>query len=446
MKAENFRCSVCDTTGNWENVDKYRLKPSGMCICNTCGFLSYPEKYQTEEELKDYYRTKYRNVPQVGNLYSGERKLHYHHFFLKPLFEEWGMHGIDKPVVSDIGAAIGMFLSWLKEQVPGAEITGTELTEGFRKVALYENGVYLTEDFDYTKKYDLISSYHVLEHQSDPDIKLKEYAACLKDNGVFYLSAPVWFRDLNNSATGGFDIEYFWATDHINAWSEEHLEHIIEKAGLQIIHKNTDVYGNTYILKKGEVQVKEKTWDVANNKDFVKKSYDVWMCLQENDPKKALEIHKNCPAAWVHCYELNRATLHKNKEDLDRFLKDCVESCPNSGDALIFAADVLSRYERYDEALELFGKALNKKPNAPTVIMGMSSCYRSLAMKEKDQKKRANYIKKSLDALNFVRQTSLELRDKSTSWLFHDFCLLDMPKRGINEKVNDSASDVASIQ
>lgn len=397
-----------------------------MCICQTCAFVSYPSKYKSEEEIKEYYRKEYRGAPQVESLYTGERKLHYHHYFLSPLMDEWKKLGITKPVVGEIGSAFGMFLDWFKNQVPGAEIYGTELTTSMRKVAKYEYGITLTEDFDYTKKYDLIASYHVLEHQLDPDINLKKYRDCLSDSGLLYLAAPIWFRDLDNSSAGGFEIEEYWHPNHINSWSEDHLEYIIAKAGLAIVMKDTAIYGNTYLLKKTDAAPVMPTFNVEKNIDYMRRALKCWEHIKQNETALALEIMPNCPTAWVHHYEFNRAKFDKDKVALDELMKMAEAACPTTANIFILLGDLRSRYEKYDEALDYFNRGLKYKPNNPTIIMGISNCYRLKAKKEKDPIRKAEYVKASMDALQFIRQSSMEFKNKAISWLFHDATMLDL--------------------
>jgi 2-polyprenyl-3-methyl-5-hydroxy-6-metoxy-1,4-benzoquinol methylase len=174
-------CIICEGN-NWENIDHLKLKKVGMHMCKGCGFVSYPDKYKSEEEIKEHYRKSYRPAPQVGNLFTGERKLQYHSMFLEGLLSSWKERGITSPDVCEIGSAYGMFLNWFKSQVPDAKISGTELTESYRRVAFHEYGIELEEDFDNSKKYDMIVSYHVLEHQIAADKKLKEYAENIKKN------------------------------------------------------------------------------------------------------------------------------------------------------------------------------------------------------------------------------------------------------------------------
>jgi 2-polyprenyl-3-methyl-5-hydroxy-6-metoxy-1,4-benzoquinol methylase len=386
----------------------------------------YPGKYKTEEEIKEYYRKDYRGAPQVQSLYTGERKLNYHAYFLTPLFEEWRKLGIDKPVIGEIGSAFGMFLNWVRGQIKDADLSGCELTTAMRKVAKYEYGINLTEEFDFTKKYDLIVSYHVLEHQLDPDINLKKYAECLKPGGVMYLSAPVWFRDADNSASGSFNIEEYWHPNHINYWSDKHFDWIIAKSGLEPIVKNTEIYGNTYLLKKSDKVAVMPEFNPAENLDYADRAYKCWMAINKNETALAIDLLPNCTTAWIHHYEFNRAKFDKDKDALNKFIDQASKDCPTSGNLQILLGDIRTRYEEYDLALDHFGKALRLKPNNPTIIMGIANCYRMKAKKETDPVVAGQLTHKCIDALSFVRQNSMEFRDKAISWLFYDYSQLSI--------------------
>jgi SAM-dependent methyltransferase len=417
------RCPICDGS-SWKNVDELRLRKVGMSQCQDCGFISYPDKYKSEEEIKEYYKKDYRPSPQAGNLFTGERKLQYHAAFLAPLFEEWKKAGLEKPVIGEVGSAYGMFLNWIRQIFPGCELSGTELTESYRRVAFHEYGLKLTDELDKTKKYDMIASYHVLEHQMDPDKRLAEYAALLKDSGVFYLSLPIWFRDAGNSATGGFDIEYYWAEDHINCWSEEHLEYLIAKAGLEIIAKDTAIYGNTYLLKKSTKTIMKPKFEPKKYYDIAAKIFKAWQHIQENQTAMAIETYPNCPAAWINHYELNRAAFHRDRKAFDEFLVNMIEACPNSADTLMFAGDILTRYERYEESRELLTKALRKKSNNPTILMGIANTYRMQAVKEKDPEKKRKLLSDSINILRFTMSISTEMLPQCLSWCYQDQAML----------------------
>ena len=435
-----MKCPVCrDESAIWENIDRLRLKqftidektkekiPIGMSMCSVCGFVTFLGKHKTEAEINEYYKKSYRPAPQVQNLFTGERKLQYHIHFLSTLFDEWKKEGIDKPVVGEIGSAYGMFLNWIKQCFPDSEICGTELTETFKRVAFHEYGIKLQDDIDRTKKYDLITSFHVLEHQIDPDIKLKEYASLLKDSGLFYLSFPIWFREATNGGQGGFDIDQYWHQDHINSWSEEHAEWIIARAGLEPIMKDTSVYGNTYLLKKSSKEIiTMPKFDRAKYLKTAEDIYNAWVLLQENKTAMAIDVYKNCPTAWVFHYELNRAKFDKDKTELDKFIKLAIESCPNSADMLMFAGDVAARYGKYEESQNYLTEALKRKPNSPTILMGIASSFRMRAKKETDKNKKNELLKKSINILRFIMNISTEMMPQAISWSYHDQALIEV--------------------
>jgi SAM-dependent methyltransferase len=420
-----MKCPVCDGE-EWQNVDKYRLKPQETHMCSGCGFVSYPTKYKSKEEILEYYRKDYRKPPNVTNLYSGERKLHYHESFLGPLFGAWKKDGKTKPVIGEVGAAYGVFLNWLKTyHFPEAELHGTELTTSFRRIAFHEYGLRLEEELP-KKKYDMICSYHVLEHQQEPDKELAMYVDMLAPGGFVYLSTPIWFREAMNFGSSGFDIEYYWHPDHINAWSEEHLEAIIDKAGLQIVLKNDDIYGNTYLLQvKKDDSHKVFSFDPDKCLVQMERLYGAWQALQEGDTAMALEAWPNCPAAWITHYEISRASLHKlGFPAIQEFFEKAIAACPNGPEALSLAGDVSTRYEQYDIALTYLTRALQRKPNNPTVLMAMGNCFRQKALREKDLIKREQFFKESVNIGQFVRQTSLEVAGHATTFLYHDQAML----------------------
>lgn len=439
-----MKCAVCDSTDKWKNVSKWRMKkvdeknvPIDMCVCTGCGFVSYPNKYKSEDEIKKYYKNEYRPAPQAIGLFTGERKLQYHSAFLHPIFDEWQKIGLTKPVVGEIGSAYGMVLNWVRQCFPEADIHGTELTETYKRVAYQEYGIKLEDDFDMTKKYDLIISYHVLEHQMDPDIMLKKYAECLKDHGVFYLSAPIWFRQLANSGAPGFDLDWYWAPDHINSWSDEHLDHIIAKAGLEVIHKDTAIYGNTYVLKKAPVDkvVKMPAFDAAKYEKMIETIYRAWTLVNDHKAQEAIKIWPNYPYAWISTYEFNRQNFHKKQSDLDIFLKDAMAACPNGSEIYTFAADVLSRYERYDDSIVALEESLKKKPNNAACLLALSNCYRMKALKHTDVEKRTALLKKSIGILRFILNITSENFAQIITWIYHDEALIPVPEKSSGAEI-----------
>jgi SAM-dependent methyltransferase len=252
-----MRCPVCETN-KWTNVDHLRIAAKGMHICDNCGFVSYPKAYKTEDEIKAHYETNYRQCPSVQNAFTGQKKLHIHSAFLTPLLKEWKDKGFKDPVIGEVGAAYGMFLNWIRGHFPEADISGTEYTRSYRRNAWWEYGIKLDVDFDLTKKYDLITSFKVAEHQLDIDLRLREYAQALKPEGFLYISVPLWFHRMTNFGAEGFDLEYYYDKNHINVWTRDHFEYLLSKAGLEIIRTDEWLYDSTYLCKRNDAVIGTK--------------------------------------------------------------------------------------------------------------------------------------------------------------------------------------------
>lgn len=434
-----MRCLVCDKN-EWENVDKYRVlekhkgKPVGMCICNSCGFVSYPEKYKTEEEIKEYYRNEYRGgAPSYGNIITGKRKLHYHGAFLKDLFNEWKKEGNDKPVVGEIGSAIGMVLNWVKQIFPGAEVYGTELTKTFVNVAYSEFCIKLEEDFDTSKKYDLIMTYKVAEHQLDVDKRIREYALALKENGRLYISVPTWFNALSNPGVGGFDLEYYYHPDHVNVWTRIHFEEVLRKSGLEIIKVDRLIYGDTYLCKRNDEVMKQEPQyeDPAQIKgamDRIKKAANL---MQMGKSREALEQWGNFPTAWFTYYEQSRKELHEkyNGDGLviaETICKEMSEACGTVLEVKFLYADICHRYGHIPEAIASYESILETKPNETRALFSLSNCIRALAESEKDPEKKTRLLLTSRDICRSIMLMDESQKPEAYNWALKDESLIDV--------------------
>ena len=80
-----MNCPIC-TGSTWKNLDYLRDadywwridrldidKPVGFMMCLTCGFLTY-DLYESEEKIKEFYRTTYRGACLPNNHVTCNRK------------------------------------------------------------------------------------------------------------------------------------------------------------------------------------------------------------------------------------------------------------------------------------------------------------------------------------------------------------------------------------
>ena len=429
MEVKDCRCTICDTVGNWENVDELAThKKNGMHICLTCGFVFYPALYKTESEIKEYYREEYRPAPNVGNLFSGQRKIHYHEYFLRDMLDDWTKKKA-KPVVAELGAAYGLVLKWMKGLFPEGEYSGSEMTLSYRRVAWHENQIKLDEELDLTKKYDLLISYKVHEHLMDSDKKLREMALALKDDGLMYISVPCWFNQMYNFGASGFDLDYYYSTNHIDVWTRELFEVMLKKCGLEIVKQDHAIYDSTYLCKRNDKMMDEKPkyHDAEDIKDAMSKIKSASMAFDKRDYRGAIEIWGNYPTAWQAYYENTRGTWHKKGYEVivKEIIEPMLKSCPNTSAVLCIAADISMRYSNWDEAIGYLKRGLEMKPQNPEILMNMSHCFRHMA--KLDDENSLAYLNQAMDLVKYTKEVSLQTRDEAINWLYKDASELPLP-------------------
>lgn len=426
---ENVRCLNCEGT-EWENVDNMRIKPSGMHICKSCGFVTYPDKQKDKEGLDEFYREEYRQPPTVGNIYAGERKIHYHAKFLVPVFEEFKKQGRNNIDFLEIGAAFGMFLRFVKQVMPEANLYGTELTKSFRRVAFHEYGLNLTEDFDDTKQYDVIASYKVAEHIPNVDRELKRYGKCLKKDGLLYISVPTWFDRMCNFGLPGFDLEYYYHPNHINCWTRPMFESLLKRSGFEIIRQDYVMYDSTYLCKfvgesKDEPVYKENPDEIKNRMARIKQAIEYY---NNGNHEAAIKTYPDFPTGHVARFEFGRKAFSEKGFDWieDNIVKEFYESCPDCVDAVTFHGDLCLRFDKFAEAFKLFEMANEMRPNQPPVLIGMGTALRNLAVRSSGEDK-LNNLKESIKLFRYLETVSLQSRPDAITNRFQDMAQIPTP-------------------
>jgi len=435
MKKEECACPVCDTVGKWKNVDQYRKKAEGMHLCEHCGMVFYPEKYMSETEAKAYYENDYRKPPNWGNLTTGLRKVEMHRHFLNDLMTKWKTDKNDAPVVSDIGAAYGLFLNWVKSHFPDADVSGTEFAKAYRRNAYHEFGIELTKDFDMTKKYDLIASFKVAEHQLDVKKRLREYVECLKPDGLMYISVPTWFDKMTNFGLDGFDLEYYYHPDHINVWTKTLFETVLKKVGLEIVKFDDVMYDETYLCKRNDSLIEafplyEDAKDIEQRLANIQKADKAY---ETRDFEAAIKYFPNFFEAHQARYEITRKKPHEGQEVEplkyieENYLKPCFDACGDSLNALRFATDIYMRYDDFAEAIKYIEQSLKVRPNNGSFLMALSHCYRQLALRTKDTKQKLDLLTQARDVSKYIRDVDIQSKVESTNWIYQTNSELPTP-------------------
>lgn len=140
----------------------------------------------------------------------------------------------------EIGCASGFTLEAIEKL--GWDATGLELTAASvdfgkgRGLNILREPL---EEFDAKKKkFSAIALFDVLEHLSDPRATLKLVHELMCDGGNLFLYVPNW-----NSATryllGVEDSHFIWPTHHLTYFTPETLADMLERAGFEMFHWET---------------------------------------------------------------------------------------------------------------------------------------------------------------------------------------------------------------
>lgn len=436
-----MKCVICKQS-SWEKVDQYRIKPQGMSLCTSCGFISYPEKYKTKEQVIEYYRKEYRGTPpKINNLFTGQTKLHYHEHFLRDLVQTWIVAGKQDPVICDTGAAYGLFLAWWRNvknkdgapAFPKAELLGTELTTSFRRVAYHEYGLSLSEEFDTSKKYDFISSYKVAEHIYGIDEELVRYRDALKEDGILYISVPTWFDRAHNFGMQGFDIEYYYHPDHCNVWTRGHFEKLLTETGFQILKADHDVYDSTYLCIVAAEGRDIIAPIAAPTVDWVRKAlqriYQANELCNKRQYEQAVEVWPNFPIARRAAYENRRAEWHKRGFEGIRegVIKPWLAIDPFSAEALLFSADLALRYKQFNEAEEYCKRGIVNQPPREMFFTMLANIYRTAAKEAPTIEKKYQYLADARECAKMIKTHFLAGFQNAVTWIYNDHAQLPMP-------------------
>lgn len=423
----SVKCPNCGGS-NWENVDQYRFKDKdkggkqiNMSICTDCGMISYPDKIQNKEAMLEHYRKEYRPAPTINNSFTGQRKNYFHLHFLNDLFNKWKSEN-KKITVTDVGCAYGMSLNMIQQIFPDADINGVELTESMKRVAYHEFGYKLSDEIDASKKYDMIMSYKVLEHQIDPMEELSKYADLLKEDGVLYISVPTWFNVMSNFGLDGFDLDYYYDPNHINVWTKELFESMLLRSGFEIIKEDHVIYGDTYLckVKKENKQLPVLKLDPAKIKDKMEQIKKAFLCFIDYDYAGAILNYPEYPQAWVAMLEIERKKMaeHGFEWFKQNLIKKMIDACPNSPECIIAANDFSLRAQDFEGALQLSQVALKMKPNNPVSLHHIIIAFKELAIRERTEENKIKLLIQARNAAINLHNLSAQNREQAVNEIY----------------------------
>lgn len=284
-----MNCLLCNNSNFDLLIDKSRNGGNDKnYICKNCGFISIqprPDNTFHEKEYKDggfsvtargmTKPSKY--MTRISNWQANNR--------LKILEDFTGP--IRNKKVLDVGCGAGNFLKLVKDK----ECNVTGLEPDF--VYTESNEVNIVNEFleNYTtdNKYDLLTSFHVIEHVENPNLFLQKCRDLLKDDGLLYLECPSIDRIYGDT------VDYFFWYAHLNTFSKNTLSAFLFKNGFEILKLGWNKDFVSVIAKKTDDLLDPKVYyetDIGVIKNRVK-NYNSSLKPKIRKVLRNLRIFKN---------------------------------------------------------------------------------------------------------------------------------------------------------
>lgn len=239
-------CPVC---ANPKNRKLYDLEEGYLANCCDCGLTFYLPR-PTPQDLVNFYNSKeYREGYGSGSMTGKEFAKNRYQQFIRSL-------GKYKPVylkttnksLFDVGCGAGDFLAsaadhgWQIEGIEISEVAAQQANQLLGKKCVHV-GTVDTVKLD-NGTYDLVTSYHVIEHLLEPMVMLQRIYDLLRPGGVIFLETP----NINSlgAKIKGANWSHITPPEHITYFQPSSLKFALKKIGFIKI--------NTYTIRPQKIE------------------------------------------------------------------------------------------------------------------------------------------------------------------------------------------------
>ncbi|MBF0380655.1 MAG: class I SAM-dependent methyltransferase [Magnetococcales bacterium] len=223
-------CYICGCKKSTIRDGQVRDNPNAVINqCDYCG-LVFLTDISLGESVDDFYRN---SGMHDDNIFSIEQWLQETKQDDARRFNSFKEQIIDKSIL-DFGCGAGGFLLQAKDVAKS--LAGIELEKRLSGHFL-QNGLEVTgdiNDFARTRKFDIITAFHVLEHLPDPRFMLKEFAKYLAEDGKIIIEVP----NADDALLTLYENEPFskftyWSC-HLYLFNAANLGQLVEQVGMHI--------------------------------------------------------------------------------------------------------------------------------------------------------------------------------------------------------------------
>jgi len=232
-------CPVCGEVSSTRvaNIDR-RLKRLPTVACDGCGLL-YTNPMPDEADLEAYYRRLYRLDYQMV-VSPTDRHIRKRSAQASRRADIVARMLPRDARTLDFGAGSGEFVLTMSQR--GFDAYGFEPGEGYASHArslLGDRILHMRwQDISFERRFDLVTSFHVLEHLRDPVAALTAAARWVRPGGLIYVEVPDAVAQLRRKGFGSLHFA------HLIGFNQHNLQHAAARAGLAVMH----VVGPTQIL------------------------------------------------------------------------------------------------------------------------------------------------------------------------------------------------------
>ena len=242
-----MKCDYCGSESQEIIFDYTRYIKNNVVQCLDCG-LVFLKKIKSENESIDHYKHNYRTKSDFPA--KTPEKLFNNPIAKKDTIEriKWITNHFNhkNSSVLEIGSASGHLLDAMKKE--GFNVTGIELTYEMVKYSRSLGLRVLDKPLTYLKpdsEFDLIVSFHCLEHISNPTETFAAIKKALKPNGVFMGEVPNQ-DDWRISLFDNVVVKRFhYDPDHNFYFSPGMLKNYLKNSGLTLNYLETYERYNT---------------------------------------------------------------------------------------------------------------------------------------------------------------------------------------------------------
>ncbi len=276
-----MRCNLCNSEktkiiydGKIRNggLGQYTVQNIKMYQCLECGTIWHQN---TVEKLNEYYESSaYRQSLEGTSEEENFYILHDGETLDKFIYT--GTTIFRKKAVADIGCGCGAFLDFLKGVA--SSVVAVEPSEAYRKI-MDEKGFVTypyTEDAlsDWSDKLDVVVSFDVIEHVSDPIEFMTNIYKLLTPGGKAIIGTPTETPIMRQLLGEIYEKKLLFSTQHLWIFSADSLKRITQIAGFE---KSDVKYFQRYGLNNLLGWLRDKEPNVEIKETFITPTLDaVW--------------------------------------------------------------------------------------------------------------------------------------------------------------------------